>query len=150
MRPRSIETTELRELFRKNIVMTLDDLIKQTKVSRITIMRRLKEMGHITSYNRNGTYYALPEIAEFDESELWNYKGIRFSKNGGLQEVIIGQINSSENGYTSEELSTKLGTRVSNHLRNLTRKGLIFRKKYSYFYIYYSVNETNQKKQIAI
>ncbi len=133
MRPRSIETTELRELFKKNIVMTLDDLIKQTKVSRITIMRRLKEMGHITSYNRNGTYYTLPEIAKFDESGLWNHKGIRFSKNGGLQEVIIGQINSSENGYTSEELSTRLGTRVSNHLHNLTRKGLIFRKKYSYF-----------------
>ena len=46
----STVTNELRELFKKNIVMDMDDLQKQTSSSRITVLRHLKEIGYITSY----------------------------------------------------------------------------------------------------
>ena len=95
-------------------------------------------------------YYTLLKLAEFDESGLWDYKGIRFFKDGGLQELIISQINSSGKGYTSEELSTKLGTRVTNQLRLLTKRKLLSRKKYSDFHVYFSINENIQKKQILL
>jgi len=48
-------TDELRELFKKNIVMEIDDLQKQTSSSRITVLRHLKEIGYIT--NTFATFY---------------------------------------------------------------------------------------------
>ena len=150
MRPKTLHASELIDIFMKYIVISMDDLIKHTKVTKVTIQRRLKEIGYITSYNHNGMYYTLLKLAEFDESGLWEYKGIRFFKDGGLQELIINQINSSEKGYTSEEINTKLSTRVSNQLRILTRKKLIQRKKYSDFYVYYSINENIQKRQVSL
>ena len=37
----------------------MDDLIEHTKVTKVTIQRRLKEIEYITSYNHNGMYYTL-------------------------------------------------------------------------------------------
>lgn len=150
MRLKALQVAELVEIFMKYIVMSMDELIKHTNVSKNTIHRRLDEIGYVTSYNHNGIYYTLLKLTEFDESGLWEYKGIRFFKGGGLQELIINQINSSEKGYTSEEISTQLATRVSNQLRILTRKKLIQRKKYSDFYVYYSINENIWKKQKSL
>lgn len=150
MRPKTLQAAELIEIFMKHIVMSMDELIKHTNVSKNTIHRRLNEIGYVTSYNHNGLYYTLLKLAKFDESGLWEYKGIRFFKDGGLQELIISQINSSRKGYTSEEINTQLGTRVSNQLRTLTRKKLIQRKKYSDFYIYYSINENIRKRQVNL
>jgi len=145
----SIDVTELKELFKKNIVMDIDDLMKHTSSSRITVFRNLKEIGYTTSYNRNGKYYTLLEIAKFDESGIFDHKGILFFRDGGIQELVIKEIDSSEKGYTAEELSNKIRTRVSNQLHQFVRKGLIIRKKYADFYVYYSIDDTTQQKQIS-
>lgn len=144
----STVTNELRELFKKNIVMDIDDLQKQTSSSRITVLRHLKEIGYITSYNKNAKYYTLLEIANFDEKGIFNHKGILFFKNGGIRELVIKEIESSEKGFTAEELNTKIGTRVSVQLHQFVRKNLIIRRKYSSFYVYYSIDESTQKKQV--
>lgn len=144
-----ITQAELKELFKINIAMDMDYLLRKTGSSRITILRRLKEIGYQTSYDHNGKYFALPEFLNFDKSGLFEHKGIHFFKNGGLQELIIQEINSSEKGYNAEELSSKIKTRVGNQLRLFTKKGIIVRKKYSEVYIYFSIDETYQQKQIS-
>ena len=144
----STVTSELRELFKKNIVMDIDDLQKLTSSSRITVLRHLKEIGYITSYNKNAKYYTLLEVAKFNETGIFNHKGILFFRNGGIRELVIKEIESSEKGYTSEELNTKIGTRVSVQLHQFVRKNLITRRKYSSFYVYYSIDESTQKKQV--
>jgi hypothetical protein len=144
-----ITQTELKELFKKNIALDMVDLVRKTGSSRTTILRRLKEIGYLTSYDHNGKYFALPEFLTFDESGSFEHKGIHFFKNGGLQELIIHQINSGEKGYNAEELSSKIKTRVGNQLRLFTKKGMIVRKKYSDVYIYFSIDETIQQKQIS-
>jgi hypothetical protein len=144
-----ITQTELKELFKINIALDMDYLLRKTGSSRITILRRLKEIGYQTSYDHNGKYFALSEFLNFDKSRLFEHKGIHFFKNGGLQELIIQEINSSEKGYNAEELSSKIKTRVSNQLRLFTKKGMIVRKKYSEVYIYFSIDETYQQKQIS-
>ncbi len=144
-----IKATELKALFKKNIVMDIDDLTKQTSSSRITVFRHLKETGYITSYNHNGKYYTLLEIAHFDESGIFDHKGILFFRNGGIQELVIKEIDSSEKGYTAEEMSRKIRTRVSNQLHQFVRKGLITRRKYADFYVYYSIDEATQQKQVT-
>jgi len=141
-------TSELRELFKKNIVMDIDDLQKQTSSSRITVLRHLKEIGYITSYNKNAKYYTLLEVANFNKTGIFNHKGILFFKNGGIRELVIKEIESSEKGFTAEELNTKIGTRVSVQLHQFVRKNLITRRKYSSFYVYYSIDESTQKKQV--
>jgi len=141
-------TDELRELFKKNIVMEIDDMQKQTSSSRITVLRHLKEIGYITSYNKNAKYYTLLEVANFNETGIFNHKGILFFRNGGIRDLVIKEIESSEKGYTSEELNTKIGTRVSVQLHQFVRKNLIIRRKYSSFYVYYSIDESIQKKQV--
>jgi len=144
----SQEAIELKELFKQNVVIDIKDLITETSSSRITIFRRLKEIGYITSYNHNGKYYTLPEIVDFDEKGVFEYKGILFYRNGGIQELVIKELDSSEKGYTSEELNAMIGTRVSNQLRLFVNKGLIARRKYSDFYVYYSVDRFIQQKQV--
>lgn len=144
-----ITQAELKELFKINIAMDMDYLLRKTGSSRITIFRRLKEIGYQTSYDHNGKYFALPEFLNFDKSGLFEHKGIHFFKHGGLQELIIQEINSSEKGYNTEELSSKIKTRVGNQLRLFTKKGMIVRKKYSEVYIYFSIDETYQQKQIS-
>ena len=144
-----ITQTELKELFKRNIAMDMDYLLRTTGSSRITILRRLKEIGYQTSYDHNGKYFALTEFLNYDKSGLFEHKGIHFFKNGGLQELIIQEINSSEKGYNAEELSSKIKTRVGNQLRLFTKKGMIVRKKYSEAYIYFSIDETYQQKQIS-
>jgi len=47
-------------------------------VSEITIRRKLKKWGTITSYNKKGRYYTLLHIPKFNSWELCNYKDIRF------------------------------------------------------------------------
>lgn len=145
----SISVTEMKELFKKNIVLDIDDLMKHTSSSRITVLRNLKEIGYTTSYNRNGKYYTLPEIAKFNDSGIFDHKGILFFKDGGIKELVIKEIDSSEKGYTAEELNNKIRTRVSNQLHQFVRKGLIIRKKYADFYVYYSIDDTTQQKQIS-
>ena len=145
----SIYVTELKELFKKNIVLDIDDLMKHTSSARITVLRNLKDIGYTTSYNRNGKYYTLLEIAKFDESGIFDHKGILFFKNGGIQELVIKEIDSSEKGYTAEELSNKIRTRVSNQLHQFVRKNLLIRKKYADFYVYYSIDDDTQQKQIS-
>ncbi len=145
----SIDLIELKGLFKKNIVMDIDDLMKQTSSSRITVLRNLKELGYTTSYNRNGKYYTLLEIAKFDDSGIFDHKGILFFRDGGIQELVIKEINSSEKGYTAEELRNKIKTRVSNQLHQFVSKGLIIRKKYADFYVYYSIDDTTHQKQIS-
>ncbi len=117
--------SELRELFKKEHVMDIDDLQKQTSSSRITVLRHLKEIGYITSYNKNAKYYTLLEVANFNETGIFNYKGVLFFKNGGIRELVIKEIESSEKGFTAEELNTKIGTRVSVQLHQFVRKNLI-------------------------
>jgi hypothetical protein len=50
MRPKTLHASELIDIFMKYIVISMDDLIKHTKVTKVTIQRRLKEIGYITTY----------------------------------------------------------------------------------------------------
>ncbi|MDD4109667.1 MAG: hypothetical protein PHH93_13205, partial [Prolixibacteraceae bacterium] len=63
----------LKAIYGKEKVLTIRELIKRMMLSEITVRRRLKESGALTSYNKNGKYYTLPHIPVFDSYGLWNY-----------------------------------------------------------------------------
>ncbi len=148
MRPKSIEIKDVVSMFEEQKVMTRDALSKKAQCSGKTILRRLKEHGYYTSYNMNGRYYTLPEIANFDDEGFWTYECVCFNKLGGLREIVTRMIDHSEMGYTPDELNKRVNTNCSNHLLRFVREGVIARRKYGNFYVYFSTDRKKQEKQV--
>lgn len=149
MRTKQIKIEDILEMFKEQKVMTLSTLSDKAKCSGKTILRRLKEHGYYTSYNMNGKYYTLPEIAEFDEYGFWKYGDVYFNKFGGLREIIKKMIEGSEMGYTVDELNKKLNVKCGSHVMKFVREGIITRRKYGSFYVYFSTDKKKQNYQVG-
>ena len=148
MRRKTLESRDIISLFKEKDIMTIEELIQKTTRSRDTIFRRLREHGYHNSYNKNGKYYTLPEIAIFDGEGFWKVEDVCFSKFGSIRDTVKSLVENSEKGYTAEEISTKLGTRVNNHLKGFVQGGILVRRKYSDSYAYFSTNKRKQKSQV--
>lgn len=149
MRTESYSSEALKILLDKQKIATLPELkiALGTDIDR-TIFRKLKELSYRSSYSNSGKYYTLDEIAQFDEYGLWFYKGVSFSQHGSLIKTIVNFVSNSENGYTASELETMVKVSVKDSLLLLCKKGDIYRKKLSQFYIYFSVDPKIRRKQI--
>jgi len=70
-----------------------------------------------------------------------------FSKNGTLKKTIEFLIGNSTQGYTASELNNILSVKVEDALLELVKNKIVFRKKLSGIYIYYSRSRKLSKKQ---
>lgn len=137
----------LRTIYGSEKVMTIKDLKKRMMVSEITVRRKLKESGAITSYNKNSKYYTLPHIPVFDSYGLWNYNGIRFSKHGNMHQTIIQLINESRYGLHAGTICELIGYPPHSLLNKLYNKSLIEREKLQGRFVYFSMEEQLYKSQ---
>lgn len=96
-------------LFKKRKVMTIPMLMNLLDCSTPTIRKRLRKWNVHTSYNKNGRYYALPEVVKFDKDGFWRYKQIFFSQYGNLKNTVIQLINASQAGLESTEIGKLTG-----------------------------------------
>ena len=135
------------EDFRRKKVMTLDDLISSMRCSTITVRRYLKQWHAITSYNKNGCYYILPDIPKFSEHGLWHYKTIRFSKYGTLKQTIVHLVENSLSGRNASEITQLAAIDPHPILSRLIGQSALQRKKVSGVFVYFSVNEERLKNQ---
>jgi len=105
--------------FRKKYMVNLDELfhILDTR-SRMSVFRRLKAMGYLTSFTHAGRYYTLPNIPKFDKIGLWFYQDVGFSRAGTLKSTIVDIVHFSEDGMTPKEMLNLLRLRVPNSLHN--------------------------------
>ncbi|MBW2194978.1 MAG: hypothetical protein JRF37_05210 [Deltaproteobacteria bacterium] len=128
--------------FRGRKVLTVEDLTRLLKSSAITARRRLKQWSAYTSINRNGRYYVLPEVAEFDEKGLWKHHMIFFSRHGNLRKTIEQLIKESEAGLSAREISERVGLRAnSSFLSGFRDVSGIRRERQQGRYIYFSEEE---------
>jgi len=97
------------ENFRRQIIITIDQLVKLLQCSVITARRRLKKWQTYTSINKNGRYYTLPQIPVFDKNGLWKYQAILFSKHGNLKQTIVALIADSQKGLSAIEIAELVG-----------------------------------------
>jgi hypothetical protein len=95
--------------FKKEKIVTIVLLATWLSCSIPTAHRRLKAWRAYTSYNHNGRYYTLPEIAKFDANGLWRYQGVFFSKHGNLKQTLVHFVTHSEQGLSGSELGELLG-----------------------------------------
>ncbi len=144
---RNQEKKHLQTIFGREKVMTIKDLKKRMMVSEITVRRKLKASGAITSYNKNGSYYTLPHIPVFDSYGLWSYKDIRFSKYGNMHQTIIELVNESCCGLDAGTIGELIGYPPHSLLNNLHDKSLIERDKLQGRYVYFSIEEGLYKSQ---
>jgi hypothetical protein len=133
--------------FRIKKVVTLAELTVHLRCSPRTVQRRLADWQAITSYNRNGSYYTLPDIAAFDANGLWRYRGAFFSRFGNLPETFVQLVSNSEAGLTAADAGALLGLRPSSFLWSLREHPALKREKHQGLYIYYSSVPAGYKKQ---
>lgn len=133
--------------FRIRKVVTLTELTEHLHCSPRTVQRRLADWQAITSYNRNGSCYTLPDIAAFDANGLWRYRNAFFSRFGNLPETFIQLVGNSQAGLTAAEAGTLLGLRPSSFLWSFRNHPALRREKHQGLYVYYSSLPADYKKQ---
>ena len=135
------------KLFRLKKAVTLDELALHMQCSTRTVQRRLVKWHAISSYNRNGSSYTLPEIATFDTHGLWHHRGACFSRFGTLSETFIRLVANSQAGVTAAETGELLGVRPSSFLSAFAKHPQLRREKVHGRFVYYSSEETVCGKQ---
>jgi len=133
--------------FKNQNVMTIEQLASDLNCSTRTARRRLMLWHTHTSYNHNGRYYVLTDIAEFDEHGLWRHQGIFFSKYGNLKNTVIQLVAHSDAGLKAMEIEklVRLSSRsFLSHFRNIAE---LRRERVGSHFVYFSSNETILLKQ---
>jgi len=74
--------------FRRRKVMTIAKIADLMECSPFTVRNWLRKWNVHTSFNENGRYYVLPDVAEFDENGIWLHRGIGFSRHGNLSQTV--------------------------------------------------------------
>ncbi|MFV1976272.1 MAG: hypothetical protein ACC651_11030 [Candidatus Scalindua sp.] len=123
-------------------VNTLENLLGSSTCSEVTLRRKIKQTGLLTSYNHNSKFYTLPSMASFNEYGIWDCEGIYFSAHGSLVKTVIKLVRDSKAGCRPKELSSILQVRVNDLLRQQTAKQTVRREKTGRGYVYYSSDET--------
>lgn len=134
--------------FKKEKVVTVVQLANWLSCSVVTARRRLKAWNAYTSYNRNGRYYTLPGIAQFDDIGLWRYQGAFFSKNGNLKQTLIHLITHSVQGLSGSELGEILGLQPRSFLSHFRDHPAIYRKNLMGRWIWFATDPKNRAQQI--
>lgn len=140
----------LNVLFNATKIATLDKLKEELNTqSTMTVYRKLKTLGYLSSYSHRGKYYTLQGIPEFDQLGLWSYHSVWFSEYGNLNETAYEFVQNSTAGLSSNELQEILHVEVKQSLLKLFQEKRVDRQKYSGRYIYLSVDPVKRKKQIT-
>jgi hypothetical protein len=134
-------------LYRKRIA-TLDQLkaILGT-TGTMTVFRRLKALGYLSSYSHRGKYYTLLEIPEFDEYGLWSYHSVWFSQHGNLLATVKELVEEAKAGWTAQELERILHVEAKRPLLQLYQGKTVDREKLSGVYTYFSSNGEKRRSQ---
>jgi len=136
-------------VFRKRKVLTIDELSGLLQRSLPTARRWLKQWNCYTSYNRNGSYYALPSVPQFDSNGLWRYRGIYFSKYGNLTQTVVHLVKNSESGLGGSQLEDLLGIQPRSFLSLFRDHPDLRREKHQGSYVYFSSNPDTYARQRA-
>lgn len=132
---------------KKEKVVTVVLLATWLSCSVVTARRRLKAWRAYTSYNRNGRYYTLPEIAEFDANGLWRYQGICFSKHGNLKHTLVHLVTHSVQGLNGAELGELLGLQPRSFLSHFRDHPALYRENVRGRWIWFAADPKIRAEQ---
>ena len=139
----------LQNLFRKRLVADIGVLFAALDThSRMSVFRRLREIGYFSSYTHTGRYYTLADIPEFDDCGLWRHQTIGFSRFGTLKATVAQLVEDADTGCTHADLEALLRLRVYNTLLRLVHAGEVHREAVGGTYVYVSIDEERASRQL--
>lgn len=140
----------LHKLVRRVPVVTLETLFSTLGTrSRMTVFRRLRQVGYLSSFTHAGRYYTWPDIPKFDPHGLWFHRDIGFSRAGTLKQTVAVLVEQARDGRTHDEFQHLLGVRVHNALLELLRQGRIGRERWQGVYLYVSTDPGRAAEQVS-
>lgn len=113
----------------------------------VTVFRKLKEIGYLSSYSQRGRYYTLAQTAHFDELGVWSFGGVHFSRYGTLRSTCQALVEDSPAGYFARPLASLLQVGVKEALLDLVRQGQLSRLPLRGRYLYCSAQEAVRPRQ---
>lgn len=139
MRHEIFSAKKLRAFLRDQRIATLEQLKDALATpSTMTVFRKLRCLGYLTSYSHRGQYYTLREIPRFNALGLWCCQSIRFSKYGNLQETAYALVEQADGGYSANELTSLLHVDARHALLVLERNCRLRRENLGERWIYFS------------
>lgn len=137
MRPEKYATSQLVRWFEKMRILPWERIAQALgNPSRITVFRKLAQLGARASYSHRGRYHTLDRLAAYDTNGLWSFREVRFSKHGTLGETIVYLVEHSQQGYFASELETLTQVRVHNALAELHAAQRLNREQLGDQYLY--------------
>ena len=141
---------ETLSVFRRSRIMTITKLAHHLDCSTPTVRNRLRNWGALTSYNRNGRFYALANVAKFDENGLWKYKGVFFSQWGTLKHTVRHVVRNSPAGLDASEIGRLVGLPARSFMAQLRKIQGLRREKYEKRFVYYSDEDHTYRSQRSL
>ena len=142
----TLERSVLTE-FRKKRIMTVAQLADLLSCSIPTVHKRLRAWSTLTSYNRNGSYYVLPDVPSFSESGLWKYKGVFFSRHGNFTRTVRQLVCTSTRGLEAAEIGRLTGLSARSFASHLPRISGVVREKQHGRWVYFSAEKLIGERQ---
>jgi hypothetical protein len=148
MRPTTFDPRLLRQYLLRHKIATLSELkgALGTDVG-LTVFRKLKPLGYLSSYSHRGGYYTLVEIPRFDDNGLWSHKTAWFSRYGTLLSTVESFVNSSPQGFFATDLADILHVDVQDVLRQLAERGRLQRSEVYGRYLYTAMDRSIRRQQ---
>ena len=149
MRTPKFNATSLLPLFRRRRIATMDEMKAAlgAPVDR-TVFRKLSELPYLSSYSHSGKFYTLEVLAQFDERDLWTYRGVHFSRFGSLIDTVEQFVTRSDRGFFASELAAELQVQTKEPLLKLVTSQRLARKELSGQYVYCAGELSKRKDQL--
>ena len=150
MRPSQYSTAALSDLFRRQTVASLPEVMAALGTrARRTAFRKLKELPYRTSYSHRGGYYTLEELISFDQHGLWSFRAVRFSAAGTLLATAAALVSDAPAGQFSEELDNLLHVGTQDVLRKLVQERKLSRQRLAGQFLYCAADRTRRAQQLS-
>ena len=149
MRPTSFDPQRLRTYLQRHTIADLPALKHALGTSAdLTVFRKLKPLGYLSSYTHRGRFYTLRTIARFDEEGLWSHEEVWFSRQGTLMATLAAWIPQSPQGWFADALADRLHVDVHDPLHDLVRQGRVRRAEIGGRFLYTAAEARRSKDQI--
>lgn len=150
MRPLVAPVDRLRQTFQTQRIMTLPALKAVVGTTApMTVFRKLKSLGSLTSYSHRGQHYTLADLAQFDEHGLWSVDGVWFSREGTLVRTLEAWVNRATDGYAADELRDALHVDVKDPLRQLVQAKRLTRQVVDGRFVYTAYAPDRRRQQLG-
>jgi hypothetical protein len=133
--------------FRRRKILTLVEVAGLIRRTIHTARRWLKARKVHRSYNKNGRYYALPDVPKFNTNGLWHWRGVLFSRYGNLTETVIELVRRSEAGLDATELGERIGLAPRSFLSAFADHLQLRREKVQGRFVYYASDPSLYSQQ---